>query len=81
MDSRGISGSCPGSVHGVRAGPERLRTVLTVDVSFTRVSAATRVRGGDDDDDAVPALRELSDAEARASRPTAHALGSASVSI
>ena len=28
------------------------------------VSAATRVRGDDDDDDAVPALRELSDAEA-----------------
>ena len=56
--------TCPGSVHGVRAGPERLRAVLTVDVSFARVCAATGVRGDDDDDDAVPALRELSDAEA-----------------
>ena len=28
------------------------------------VSAATRVRGDDDDDDAVSVLRELSDAEA-----------------
>ena len=64
MDSRGISGSCPGSAHGVRFGPERLRAVLTVDVSFARVSAATRVRGDDDDDDAVPARRELFDAEA-----------------
>ena len=59
MASRGISVSCPGSVHGVRSGPERLRAVRgrRVDVSF--VSAATRVRG--DDDDADPALRELSD--------------------
>ena len=65
MDSRGISGSCPGSVHGVRAGPERLRAVLTVDVSFAPVSAATRVSEAlQDDDDAVPARRELSDAEA-----------------
>ena len=56
--------TCPGSVHGVRAGPERLRGVLFVDVSFTRVAAATSVRGDDDDDDAVSALRELSDAEA-----------------
>jgi len=63
--------SCPGSVHGVRAGPERLRAVLFVDVSFARVSVATRVRGEDDDDDAVPALRELSDAEALRLRPTA----------
>jgi len=33
-------------------------------VSFTRVAAATSVRGDDDDDGVVPALRELSDAGA-----------------
>ena len=72
MDSRGISVSCPGSFDWVRAGPERLRAVLTVDVSFARVSAATRVRGDHDDDDAVPAF--LFDAEAW--RPAADRAGS-----
>ena len=64
MDSRGISGSRPGSVHGVRAGPERLRAVLTVDVSFARVPPRRASEALQDDDDAVPARRGLSDAEA-----------------
>ena len=67
MASRGISVSRPGSVHGARAGPERLRAVREVDVSFARVSTAMRRASEalqDDIDDAVPALRELFDAEA-----------------
>ena len=66
----GFRDPCPGLFDRVRAGPERLRAVVEVDVSFASVSAATRVRGKDDDD-AVPALRELSEAEAwRGRRPT-----------
>lgn len=77
MASRGISVSCPGLVHVVGTSPKRLRGVRgrRVDVSF--VSAVTRVRGDDDDDDAVPALRELSDAaDWRGRRPRAADLAS-----
>ena len=61
----------------VGTSPKRLRGVRgrRVDVSF--VSAVTRVRGDDDDDDAVPALRELSDAaDWRGRRPRAADLAS-----
>ena len=46
------------------SGCEASGGAVAVDVSFTRVAAATSVRGGDDDDGVVPALRELSDAGA-----------------
>ena len=68
LASRGISVSCPGLVHVVGTSPKRLRGVrgaVAGDVSFARVTAATR------DLDARPrrrlavlALRELSDFEA-----------------
>ena len=46
---------------------------VEVDVAFARVSAATSVRGDDNDDYAVPALRELFDDEARRLEAAGHA--------
>ena len=67
MDSRGIRYRVPDrstESAPARSGSEAPGGAVEVDVSFTRVAAATSVRGDDDDDEAVPALRELSDAEA-----------------
>ena len=65
MDSRGIRERVPDRSTGsvpARSGSE---ASVAVDVSFAPVSAATRVSEAlQDDDDAVPARRELSDAEA-----------------
>ena len=62
MDSRGIRYRVPDRFTG--SGPARSGSEpsVEVDVSFSRDSAATRVRDDDDDnDDAFPALRELFD--------------------
>ena len=64
MDSRGIRYRVPDRPTGsvpARSGSE---PSVEFNVSFSRVSAATRVRGDDDGDGPVPARRELSDAEA-----------------
>ena len=59
------------------SGCEASGGAVAVDVSFTRVAAATSVRGDDDDDDAVPARRELFDAaDWRGRRPRAADLAS-----
>ena len=65
MDSRGIRERVPDRSTGSAPARSGSEPSVEVDVSFSRVSAATRVRvEDDDDDDAVPALRELSDFEA-----------------
>ena len=64
MASRGISYRVPARSTGSAPARSGSEPSVEVDVSFSRVSAATRVRGEDDDDDAVPARRELSDAGA-----------------
>jgi hypothetical protein len=85
LDSRGISGSCLGLVHGARTGPKRFRGVrgrrrgrCVPFAILSRVSAATSVRG---DDDAVSARRELSDAGAWRLAADGHARACASMSI